>query len=168
MHTLKRLALLRLLAVILGVKFDDLRQREHERERKRKLTWASLAAGLILLIGGGCFGYWEVVRPKTAYYRQLVWRWGAPEGLALVNEETRSHLVASYKVTTRRGQVTEVRREGAQGALRPDEQGQAWWIIHHADDESTKIEAFDRTGRALREEQLNNYRLASVGLSEWL
>ena len=32
MRLLKRMALLRLVAVILGVKFDDLRQRDHERE----------------------------------------------------------------------------------------------------------------------------------------
>src|ERR1700730_502392 len=37
MEKIKRFALLRLVAVIVGVKFDDLRQRDHERERKQRV-----------------------------------------------------------------------------------------------------------------------------------
>ncbi len=44
---LKRLAKLRLLACILGCRFDDLRQREHERQVAR---WTAAGAGLLLLL----------------------------------------------------------------------------------------------------------------------
>ena len=77
----KRLALIRLVAPILGVNFDDLQQRERERERSRRLTWTALAMGFILTAAGSGLGYWELVRPKTTYYRQMVWLWGIPEGL---------------------------------------------------------------------------------------
>ena len=49
---LKHLALLRLVATILGVKFDDLRQRDQERERSGKLVWAAAAAVLAVSLAG--------------------------------------------------------------------------------------------------------------------
>ena len=78
---LKRLALLRLVATILGVKFDDLRQRDQERERHGELVWAAAAAALAVVVGGLGLAYWELMRPSTAYYRSFVWRHGVPEGL---------------------------------------------------------------------------------------
>lgn len=71
---IKRFALLRLVARILNVSFDDLRQREHERQRRRRIAWAVLAASLCLVVGGATFGYWQMMRPHTAHYRHLVWR----------------------------------------------------------------------------------------------
>lgn len=52
---LKRMAKLRLLACILGCRFDDLRQRELER-RKRYVAWGAAAAVAALLVLGG-MGY---------------------------------------------------------------------------------------------------------------
>ena len=102
MRVLKRMALLRLLAVLLGVKFDDLRQRDHEREAKRWRYTASLAAALVLLLAAAGAGYWELMRPHTAHYRVLTWQWGLPQGLGEVDEETRRHLAANFSFTTRR------------------------------------------------------------------
>src|SRR5262249_7220999 len=53
MERQKRLALLRLIAVILGVKFDELRQRERERVRRRRLLLAAPIAAALLLLGSG-------------------------------------------------------------------------------------------------------------------
>jgi len=52
---LKRMAKLRVLACILGCRFDDLRQREAER-RKRFLAWCGAGAAVLLLVVGG-LGY---------------------------------------------------------------------------------------------------------------
>ena len=57
MARLKRFALLRLVACILGVKFDDLRQRDHERERRQWLVGAAVAAMAIVVFGAGGLGY---------------------------------------------------------------------------------------------------------------
>ena len=92
---LKRFALLRLIAVILGVKFDDLRQREHERERRSMLMWGAAAAALCVLMGGAGWFYWDMTLPKTADYRQLAWRWGLPEGVGEIDAETHAHLARS-------------------------------------------------------------------------
>src|SRR5262249_25409155 len=85
----KHFARLRLLACLLGCKFDDLRQRDRDRQRRRRLAWGSLAAAVVLLTAGAATTYWHMMQPITGHYRDLVWRWGVPEGLAPIDEETR-------------------------------------------------------------------------------
>src|SRR5262249_41412958 len=159
MEQQKRIALLRLVSVILGVNFDDLRQREQERARKQRRAWAALAAALVLAVAGGGLLYWDLMRPKTHHYRQLVWRWGTPEGLGKIGEETRSHLAVSYVVKTQRTsliqspRVVEVRREKSGGALRATEDGYARWVIHYSENGlADRVEAFDETDQLAREE----------------
>ena len=49
---LKRMARLRVLAILLGCRFDDLRQREQER-RQRRLAWlGAVLAALLVTVGG--------------------------------------------------------------------------------------------------------------------
>src|SRR5262249_60955997 len=89
----------------------------------------ALAAALVLAVAGGGLVYWDLMRPKTHHYRQLVWRWGTPEGLGKIGEETRSHLAVSYVVKTQRTslihapRVVEVRRERAGGAAHAAREG---------------------------------------------
>jgi hypothetical protein len=164
---LKRFALLRLIAVILGVKFDELRQRDHERERHGRLVWGAAAAVLCVVLGGLGLFYWEMMRPSTAHYRQIVWRWGVPEGLGPIDEETRRHISVNYSVTTQRStiwsgpRVVEVRRENSAGALRDlssqrnDNDGRVRWVVRYREDGSVeRIEGFDATDRFLREDVL--------------
>ncbi|MGZ9006554.1 MAG: hypothetical protein ACXW20_22505, partial [Burkholderiales bacterium] len=123
-----------------------------------------LAASLCLVVGGATFGYWQMMRPHTAHYRHLVWRWGLPEGFAPIDAETRKHLFTSYGVTVRRGsilespRVVEVRREMSSGGLNclcsvPDtEDEQARWVVRYREDGSAeKIETFDSANHLVRE-----------------
>jgi MTH538 TIR-like domain (DUF1863)/FHA domain/PDZ domain len=162
MQMVKHLALLRLVASMLGVKFDDLRQCERERRRR---TLAALTAALFLVIAGSGVTYWEMMHPKIAYYRQLVWRWGVPEGLGLIDNEIRGRRFLTYKVTTQRPGITqsprvvEVRLENSAGQLSGDgpirmEDGtHARWVVRYREDGTLdKIEIYDRTGHLMREE----------------
>jgi hypothetical protein len=156
---LKRIALLRLAACILGVRFDDLRQRERERQRRKQLAWGSLAATLTMLVGAGGLGYWQVTRPKAAFYRHVVWRWGLPEGLGRIDEETRSQLQTSYRVVTQRERVTDVTHQNSVGSLRSvdDDEGQedARWLVDYRENgPAEKIDIFDRSGKLIREDVL--------------
>ena len=160
---LKRLALLRLVATILGVKFDDLRQRDQERERHGELVWAAAAAALAVVVGGLGLAYWELMRPSTAYYRSFVWRHGVPEGLGVIDEDTRKHREVSYGVTVRREslmaspRVVEVRRENSSGALVGANvlRGEARWVIRYRDDGlAERIQEFNATDRLVSEDVL--------------
>lgn len=160
MRLLKRMALLRLVSVLLGVKFDDLRQRDHEREARRWRFGAALAGALVLLLAGAGAGYWELMRPHTAHYRALTWRWGLPQGLGEIDEETRRHLGTSFSFTTRRAslfqppQVVDVRRENSAGTLRAAN-GQAHWRVHYEQDgASMRIETLNAADDLVLESQL--------------
>jgi MTH538 TIR-like domain (DUF1863) len=154
----KRLALLRLVACILGVKFDDLRQRDHERELRRQRVRASIAAAVCVVVSAVGFVYWQLNRPRITHYHQLVWRWGLPEGVGYLDAEARSHLQRSYSVTTRRGRVLEARRENSAAELAgagDSELPGAQWVVHYGDDGSAElVEVFDRNHRPLRDEVL--------------
>jgi hypothetical protein len=106
-----------------------------------------MAVLCLLLVGGG-FGYWDLVRPHTAHFRHLVWKWGVPEGLMPLDAETRSHLVTDYRIVTRGGKVIEVRRENSAGSLTDDKEGHARWFVHYSENNRPgKIELFDHTNR---------------------
>ena len=149
----KQLALIRLVAPILGVTFDDLQQRERERERVRRLTWTSMAAEFILLTAGSGFVYWELMRPKTTYYDRIIWRWGMPEGLNELDQNARSHASESYRFVTHRDKVADVRRESSGGALKENDSGEAHWVVsYRADGRVDRMRVFDGSDTLIREE----------------
>jgi hypothetical protein len=156
---LKHMALLRLVAVILRVKYDDLYQRERQRVRARRTTWAAVAAVLVVAIVGGGLGYWQVSRPKVAYFRDLVFRWEIPEGVGPVDEATRAHSSASFRVVTEHGKVVEVRHENSDGSLVPTNivistlGGIARWVVgYRADGSLESVEMSDATERVIYDE----------------
>ena len=143
-------AVLRLVAVILGVHYDDLYQRERQRARRRVITWAATFASLALVIALGTFAYWEMTRPTIAYYRDIIFRWEAPEGLNLIDEPTRQRLQSSYRVVTRDKKVVEVRHENSEGTLIGSP---ARWVMHYRNDGSLERgDFFDATDRLIYEE----------------
>ena len=151
----KRFALLRLVACILGVAFDDLRRRDRERQRRWLLAWSAIAAIVCLLMGGGGVGYWDLTRAHVAYYRNLVWRWGIPEGLSVLDGDTRSHLWSDFRLITRRGRVVEVLNENNAGSLVDDEEGHARWVLTYGEDgQAEKIQLFDHADHPMGEEEL--------------
>jgi TIR domain len=163
LEQLKQIALLRLVAVIVGVKFDELRERERERERRRLFSRAAAAAMAVLLVGGAAAAYWQHTRPTTSHYRQVIWRWAVPEGLGPIDETTRSRREVHYAVVTRRlgilqaPKVVEVRQQRSRGALvgrhEEGEKGSARWVIIYGDSGTPdRIEVYDATNRLLRAE----------------
>src|SRR5262249_47381895 len=109
-----------------------------------------------------------MMRPHTAHYRHLVWRWGLPERFSPIDAETRDHLFTSYGGTLRRGsilgspKVVEGRREMSSGGLNclcsvPDtEDEEARWVVHYREDGSAeKIETYDTANHLVREGVLN-------------
>ena len=102
-----------------------------------------------MLVGGSGGFYWNVTRPQTAHYRNLIWRWGLPEGAWPIDAATHARLPHSYSVVVQRGKVIEVRYDG----WLVSQTDEARWVVHYADDGSPqKIEIFSETGRLLKEE----------------
>ncbi|MEZ5844108.1 MAG: TIR domain-containing protein [Hyphomicrobiaceae bacterium] len=147
----KQQALLRLVAPLLGVSFDALRQREKERQRK-SMQFAFVASSALLTMGaGGAIAYWDFARPKTAYYRDFVWRYGLPVGIGPVDDETRARRETSIAVVSERGRPVEVRHENSAGILRDhlfeNEEIARCRIEYRLDGEADRLACFDRFDR---------------------
>lgn len=156
--TLKELALLRLAACILGVKFDELRQRELARQRKRQRIWAAATAMVMLVLGAGGYAYRDYNQPKSAFFRQIAWRYGVPEGVGPIDEETRTHRQASYRVVSQRGRVVEVRTETSSGDLRAPltaEDEFARWVVIYRENGPAERVAFYNGNNDLAYEEVH-------------
>jgi len=77
----KEQAFIKVVASMLGLKFDELWQRHKRREQRKKRIRYSIAGLLCALLLASGVWLWDYNRVKTRYYIDYVERWGLPEGL---------------------------------------------------------------------------------------
>ncbi|MBL4852171.1 MAG: TIR domain-containing protein [Gammaproteobacteria bacterium] len=108
---------IRIVAGLLGCAYDDLKQRDKQREakKKRQRLLGGIAAVLIALVGGAY--YWDYNRIKTDYYIDYSTVYGIPEGLGKVSEKQAKTMNVSYALSYQRRQLIRMQRsKGAQKA----------------------------------------------------
>lgn len=77
-------ALLKLIAAMIDVNFDDLNRRDLKRRNQQK----GIAASILLLLSAAGFAYWlNFVRETTSYYVSAYRQWGEYVGIAPVSED---------------------------------------------------------------------------------
>jgi len=158
----KRRAFLRIAAGLLGVAFDDLAQREHQRRTRQRQLWGSIAAVLVLSIGAGGFEYWDYNRIKVDYFANFGTRWGVPFGIGELSSDAVRRRNFSYAVYTRRGRAIGMLRESSFGGPRPlsgdGVDSEAWdaevaeWHISYEGDHVSSIVLNGPTGNTIRTE----------------
>jgi len=94
-------AFLRVVASLLGVRYDQLAMRDKKRTRARKIIAA--AVGLTAAVGLAC-GVWYNA-PHSQYYSAYAYRNEIPYGIHELTKHQREGLNYSYKITTQRGKV---------------------------------------------------------------
>ena len=131
MKKLKAMALLRILACLLGCSFDDLRQREHGRQmrKRRRLIAAVATPSLALMIGG--ISWWDFTRLKVNYFNEVAYRWGVPEGIGKINKKAYSLRQCSYRFESRRGKIRASQRVNSAGMLQDNDDGESEWLIEY-------------------------------------
>ncbi|EGB15571.1 protein of unknown function DUF1863 [Pseudodesulfovibrio mercurii] len=110
--------LLRLVAGIIGCGFDDLKQRDKERERKkRQYRIMGGAVTCLLLLAAGLY-YWDYNRIKTSYFNNYVNVYGVPKGIGPISDEEAKKRNVAYALSYQRGKLIRmVRQKGAQRAI---------------------------------------------------
>lgn len=111
----KRNTLLRVIASIMKIKYDQLAMRDRKRRQKRAAlltTVGALAAAATFAIA------WYNI-PHTAYYWSYVYRNEVPEGYCKMTKAERERAYASFKIITQRGKV--VRLENVNSMDIPDD-----------------------------------------------
>ena len=77
----KEKAVVKVVAKLLGLKFDRLWDRHRRRQRQQRIVRGLMAAALFLAAAIGGFAYWDYHRTKIAYYADYVECRGVPQGI---------------------------------------------------------------------------------------
>ena len=89
----KDMAFIRLVATMLGVRFDSLWQRHRRNQFRRRVVYGCVASILFLF---GVF-VWDYNRSTYEYYADWVDCYGVPEGIIPLTKEQVSHRSGSYQ-----------------------------------------------------------------------
>jgi len=112
----ERRALLRLAAVLLGCRYDDLARRDDERRRAIWRARALAAACVLLGAAGGGVWWWDAYRRvKTEYCAAYAERFGVPECVGEIAGDGWQHQYRSFRLTLRAGRVLELARVNGSG-----------------------------------------------------
>ena len=130
---------------------EEQQRRARVGERRRRYARLSPIPVLaVALLAAGVWG-WDHTRLKVRYYANFIERWGVPEGVGPLSEETRSHRGISCRFEIRGGKVQRVRRENSAGAPRSAEDGIAEWRIYYRENGKVeRVEERDRDGNVMR------------------
>ncbi len=114
-------ALVKVVAAILGLKFDQLWQRHKRRERQRTLCLAAALCTLCFMTLGGLALLWDYNREKTAYYTDYVEEWGIPKGIGRLSKETVRHREYSWQIVSQHRKAKSLTRVNSAGKPRESE-----------------------------------------------
>ena len=84
----KEKAFIKVVAKLLGLKFDQLWDRHRRRQRRQRLVRGLTAAVLFLAAAIGGFASWDYYRTKIAYYADYVQCRGVPQGIGPLERRT--------------------------------------------------------------------------------
>ena len=112
----------RVLASLLGVRLNEIADRDKKLRRRRT---ALRAAACLLLAMIASFVLWYNLPVKT-YYRDYTYRWDIPAGLERVSAAERKERCYTYCFTKKRGRVISVERLNAAGALTDADIADLW------------------------------------------
>ena len=109
----KRIALLKIIAAMLGLRREELES--DDLRRRRKLCAVCTAAVLFL----GCCGvwYWDYCREKTAYYLDYTEVYGVPQGIGRLKKEELPKTALRYAITKQKNRVIRLCCENTEGKL---------------------------------------------------
>ena len=101
----KEKAFIKVVAKLLGLKFDQLWDRHRRRQRRQRLV-RGLTAGVLLLAAAiGGFASWDYYRTKIAYYADYVQCRGVPQGIGQLSAAQVGRRQLSWKVESSRYRV---------------------------------------------------------------
>lgn len=114
----KRLAMLKVVATMHGLKLEEL-ESEDMRRRKKQLFAAAVLA-LLLAVGGRWIitNYYDIAvedEYDTAYYRDYLEVLGVPVGIGELSDSEVTRMSSHYAIVSRGGVVIELRYEGPDG-----------------------------------------------------
>ena len=152
----KEKAFVKVVAKLLGLKFDQLWDRHRRRQRRQRLFRGLTAAMLFLAAAIGGFAYWDYYRTKVAYYADYVECRGVPQGLGALSAAQVQRRNLSWKFASSRRRADRVCSVNGSGSVRQptdteDADRPADRFFHYRDDGALEYtNEFMATGKELR------------------
>ena len=104
----KEKAFVKVVAKLLGLKFDQLWDRHRRRQRRQRLFRGLMAVALLVAAAIGGFAYWDYHRTKIAYYADYVECRGVPQGIGELSAAQVQRRDLSWKFESSRYRVDRV------------------------------------------------------------
>ena len=151
----KKDALLRIIASLLGIKFDQLKRRHEQRRRRLAFIISTIITVFVLLSGIAGYKAWDYFVPHERYFADYVLRWGVPEGIIPLNAQEVAVRQNHYRMVTERGLVRQLIFANSVGMPVPHEESERLdrpMITHfyyHDDGRIQYIEYIDNNGKIL-------------------
>ena len=117
----KQIALLKILACILDCNFDDLRQREKLREKKKFTNRILILLFSLIILLYAIITIWGHNRTKITYYNHFVYQYGIPKGIGPLTKSMYLKRSVTYVFEEKRGVLKRVKRVNSYGILKDDE-----------------------------------------------
>jgi hypothetical protein len=117
-RTTQHRAFVRIAAAMLHCRYDDLENREQQRQRKRQRAIYGLVTGVAVALFVSSIYWWDYTRLKTYYFNTYTTVYGVPVGIGSVTKAAAEQMNAAYALTYQRGRlVSMVQQTGAQKAV---------------------------------------------------
>lgn len=114
----KEAAYIKVIATILGLKFDQLWQRHKRSEKRKFIIRTSIISFISILLLAVSLWYWDYNRVKIKYFADYTERWGVPEGVYKLSRNEASHRYVSYLFEYRKRKLQKVKIVGSKDQLR--------------------------------------------------
>jgi YD repeat-containing protein len=123
-------ALVKVVAKMLSLKFDQLWQRHERQKRRARRIKRSLASIMLLLLIGSGFFAWDYNREKISYYADFVDKWGVPTGIIPLTEEQVAHRQGSYRFVSKQGKTRRVEYVNSHGLILEENKKHSDYLIY--------------------------------------
>jgi hypothetical protein len=104
----KTKAMLKVIAKMLDLKFDDLYNRHRQRLVRSASIWSAIAVLLLTLFTFFSYSHWDYNREKVSYFADYVDEWGIPKGIFPLKEEQLAKRSGHYRFISQRGLLRKV------------------------------------------------------------
>ena len=113
----KQKALVKIIAGLLGLRFDQLWQRHRRRERKNALILGLTALLVTIAVTFGGAMVWDYYSVKESYFADYVERWGLPEGIGKLDKQQVARRYSSLRFRSSRSKLRSVELVNSAGVL---------------------------------------------------
>ena len=113
----KRLAILKIVSYIQGIKLEELESEDGKRRKKKAWILSAIVSIFLLAAVIGGYKWWDYYVPKEKCYANYVEKEGVPIGIGDLSKDQMMKMEAHYRIRSEKGRVVSLRHENSSNQL---------------------------------------------------